>query len=156
VSNTSTIEVIAGLNPTGAPIIERLNVQQNNEGLQVLTAPLFAGVAKHDIISVDNDKHFRILQHSGNLNIRVVSRTDAVQLLDIVAKGIEGLGGEISNQSERFFTITAHVSCEFRKVEAILEHMMKEFPDTSWAYTNVFHPETGEPLNWWVPILSEQ
>lgn len=155
-SSIESVEVIAGISPSGEAIVERVGVTPTEQGLQVLSSPLFAGLAKLDVITVDTKKRFSIVQHGGNLNIRVVSRSNANQLLELVAKGIEELGGEISNQSERFFTITVHVGCEFRNIEKVLEHMMSQFPETSWAYTNVFNNETGEPLNWWGDILSEQ
>ncbi|NVK11754.1 MAG: DUF4265 domain-containing protein [Gammaproteobacteria bacterium] len=155
-SSIESVEVIAGISPSGEAIVERVGVTPTQQGLQVTSSPLFAGLAKLDVITVDSKKKFSIVQHGGNLNIRVVSRSNANQLLEIVAKGVEELGGEISNQSERFFTITVHVGCEFRNIEKVLEHMMSQFPETSWAYTNVFDSETGEPLNWWGNILSEQ
>ena len=118
---------------------------------------MFAAAAKHDVIQLEAAVgHFTIVKRSGNLNLRLVSKHNISHILSEFQAQIEKLGGEVANVSERFFTVTAHVSIGFATIEELMTQIVSQFPDSAWAYTNVFNNETGEPLMWWDDILTEK
>jgi len=157
-SELKTIEVIAGYNPAGQPIIERLDAFEQEAGqFRITNTPVFTGIAKLDLIELTGDAgEFKVLERSGNLSIRVISKANVTQIIDALRGEIEKHDGEIENITDRFFTISCHVSVGFGVIETLLNETLAGFSNSAWAYNNVFCPESSEPLNWWVDILNEQ
>jgi len=157
-SELKTIELIAGINPAGQPIIERLDAFEQEAGqLRITNTPVFTSIAKLDLIElVGASGDFKVIERSGNLSIRVISKDNVVQIIDALRGEIEKHDGELENITDRFFTISCHVSVGFGVIETLLNETLARYPNSAWAYNNVFCPESGEPLNWWVDILNEQ
>lgn len=160
-----TIELIAGRHPNGELIVERLLVspQKTEKTFQLLKSPAFVrGIARGDIIQQrDNPAGaFNILQHSGNLCIRVFSKQDfntaalaAVEQQMTLA--LEKLGGDLDISEQRLRVYSIHVSCGFTAIEDILTECLGQRDDVVWYYGNVYDDASGEPLNWWQSILSQ-
>src|SRR5690606_40683630 len=73
------VELFAGLRPDGQPIVEKLPVRELDNGdLQLVRSPAFVkGLASGDNIRCSADRReIEIIQHSGNLSVRVFSRQD--------------------------------------------------------------------------------
>lgn len=165
IGGESTIDLIAGRHPNGEWIMERLLVSPQDEAatFQLLKSPVFVrGIARGDLVQqLDQPRGaFRILQHSGNLCIRVFSRhgfdsTQSTAVEQSLTADIEKLGGDIDIREPRVLVYSIHVSCGFEAIEKILEQRLAGHDDIAWYYGNVYDPETGEPMNWWQGILSQ-
>ncbi len=152
------IELIAGTNPTGQPIIEQVPVRiLEDEGkLQLVKSPAFIqGLAAGDTITYNADaKDYTLVKRSGHLAIRVFCRGDTEKLAESLGPELEKLGGELDTENERMIIFSAHVSLGFQKIEDILNDHVGEDSDSIWLYGNVYDGE-GKPLNWWQDVVSE-
>jgi hypothetical protein len=155
-----TIELMAGTHPNGEMIVERLlvNPQSQANSYQLLKSPVFVrGIARADVIqSLDKPKGgFKILQHGGNLCIRVFSKVDIDALEQELTPKLEKLGGDLDLKDKNALVYSVHVSCGFSEIEKILNSSIPE-ETSAWFYGNVYDPETGAPLDWWKPILAPE
>lgn len=154
------IELFAGLQPDGQPVVERLPVKVlEDNSCQLVKSPSFIkGIASGDVIKLNKeDRSFELIKRSGNLSIRVFAREDIGQLADDLTAQLEKLGAEIDLENERMLIYSIHVSCGFSAIEKILNDHVGEETDSAWLYGNVYSPEDGvTPLNWWQEILDQK
>ncbi|MGH1470357.1 MAG: DUF4265 domain-containing protein [Cellvibrionaceae bacterium] len=166
------IEVMAGYDPNNNPIVERLQVEVNHNGItddtstgnskptyKLVRSPAFIkGIASGDLITFDNEtKEFEIQKRSGNLSLRIFSRGDTQSLSEHLTPQLEKLGGQQDLETERMLVYSIHVSCGFNSIEEILNQHIGEKTQSMWQYGNVYDPTDGEtPLNWWIDILKPQ
>ena len=161
-----TIELIAGRHPNGELVVEKVLISPQSEenSYQLLKSPLFVrGIARADVIqSLDKPKGaFKVLKHGGNLCLRVFSKeafsSTALSVLEqSLTSDIEKLGGDLDVKEPKALVYSIHVSCGFNAIEKILDDALSPYEDVAWFYGNVYDPETGEPLNWWQPILAPE
>ncbi|QIL90789.1 DUF4265 domain-containing protein [Microbulbifer sp. SH-1] len=156
------IELFAGTNPDGEPVVERLQVRVNDDdSVQLVRSPAFIkGIASGDTIKInrqDPEKPgFDLVKRSGNLAIRVFCRDDSAKLSDQLSPQIEKLGGELDLESPRLLVFSIHVSCGFEEIEKILNSVC-DGANSVWYYGNVYDPVDGQtPLNWWQDILKPE
>jgi hypothetical protein len=156
-----TIELVAGRHPNGDLVLEKLLVspQEQENSFLLLKSPVFVrGIARADVIQqmAEPKGAFKILQHGGNLCIRVFGKQDLSALEQTLTLELEKLGGDLDVSQERLLVYSIHVSCGFNTIEEVLNKHTGNNDDIVWYYGNVYDPENGEPLNWWQPILSEK
>lgn len=155
-----TIELLAGYDSAGKPVVERMQVKVMPEGkLQLVRSPAFVrGLAAGDIIKLAEGQQFEILQRSGNLTIAVYSRGDVRSLSEALTPELEKMGGSLDIETPRMLVYSVHVSLGFQAIEALLNKHMKAAAGAAvWRYGNVYDPADGEtPLNWWLDILKPQ
>ncbi|WP_226644051.1 DUF4265 domain-containing protein [Microbulbifer variabilis] len=153
------IELFAGTNPDGEPVVERLQVRVNeDDSCQLVRSPAFIkGIASGDCIKVDKDtQQFELVKRSGNLAVRVFCRGDSAELSDRLSPQLEKLGGELDLEVPRMLVYSIHVSCGFDKIEEILNSVC-DGANSAWYYGNVYDPKDGQtPLNWWQDILKPE
>ena len=164
IGGQTTLELFAGQHPNGEMIFERVlaTPQSEAESYLLLKSPVFVrGIASGDVIqkmaATDQTSPkgaFKILKHGGNLCIKVFSKDSNEQLEQGLTSAIEKLGGDLDIQEERVLVYSIHVSCGFNAIEKILDEQVGNSPNATWMYGNVYDPNSGEPLNWWQPILS--
>lgn len=154
------IEMLAGYDPEGKPVVERLQVKVTPEdNCQLVRSPAFIrGLASGDIIKLDSDRqHFEIVQRSGNLAVCIYSRGKAIAISECLTPELEKLGGHLDLETERMLVYSIHVSLGFSTIEALLNKHVGESSQSIWQYGNVYDPADGEtPLNWWLDILKPQ
>ena len=154
------IELFAGLGAKGQPIVEKLQVRELENGqLQLVQSPAFVkGLASGDVIRCDSpNQEFEIVQHSGNLSIRVFSRDDINVVAEALTPELEKLGGELDVETPRMLVYSIHVSCGFNTIETILNRYVGHDGSGAWMYGNVYDPVDGETLlNWWQDILKPE
>lgn len=160
-SQEQSIELLAGNHPNGEVIIERVLVapQAQKNCYLLLKSPVFVrGIARGDIIEQMSEPKgaFRIQQHAGNLCVRVFCKNDISELEQKLSIEIEKLGGDKDIQDKHTLIYSIHVSCGFTAIEKLFNEQLKDFPDAAWFYGNVYDPISGEPLNWWQPMLSPE
>lgn len=156
-----TIELIAGRHPNGEIIAERVLVspQPQESSFLLLKSPVFVrGIARGDVIQ-QMDKPagaFKVLQHAGNLCVRVFSKQTNDKIEQTLTSALEKLGGDLDVHEPRALVYSIHVSCGFGIIEQILNDALASHEDCGWVYGNVYDPETNEPLNWWQSILAPE
>lgn len=154
------IELFAGLGADGKPIVEQLHVRERDDGnLQLVQSPAFAkGLACGDIVKKLSDTlEFDLIQRSGNLSIRVFSRSDIQSIAEQLTPELEKLGGELERETPRMLLYFIHVSCGFSAIEAILNEFVGRDGQSAWMYGNVYDPTDGQtPLNWWLDLLKPE
>ncbi len=172
------IPLIAGYNDNNEPVVEQVSVVPvadagqkpvtdpaallSKAGLEqpvefrLTKSPAFIrGLAADDRIRypVDNPTTCDLLEHSGNLSVRVFSKHNTEELDQALTPEIELIDGRIDISSPGLLVYTIHVSIGFQQIEAVLNKVLAGFPDTIWFYGNVYDPEDGvTPLNWWQDI----
>ncbi|MBC53856.1 MAG: phosphotyrosine protein phosphatase [Gammaproteobacteria bacterium] len=167
--DTIQIPLIAGYNDNNEPVVEQVSVvpvagagQSPKTGLdhpgefRLSKSPAFIrGLAADDRIRypVDNATTYDLLEHSGNLSVRVFSKHNTEELDQALTPELELIDGRIDAASPGLLVYTIHVSIGFQQIEAVLNKVLAGFPDTIWYYGNVYDPEDGvTPLNWWQDI----
>jgi hypothetical protein len=153
------IELFAGIGANGAPIVEKLPVRELESGdLQLVQSPAFAkGLASGDILRCSSHtREFEIVQRSGNLSLRVYSKTPIIDWADALMADLEKLGAELDLETPRMLVFSIHVSCGFAAIEALLNQSVLG-EERSWMYGNVYDPEDGvTPLDWWQALLKPE
>ncbi|OFE13257.1 hypothetical protein PHACT_09010 [Pseudohongiella acticola] len=176
--DTIQIPLIAGYNDNNEPVVEQVNVVSlpvagrqpvtdpeallSKAGLEqpgefrLTKSPAFIrGLAADDRIRypVDNAATYELLEHSGNLSVRVFSKHNTEELDQALTPELELIDGRIDISSPGLLVYTIHVSIGFQQIEDVLNRTLTRFPDTIWYYGNVYDPEDGvTPLNWWQDI----
>lgn len=171
-SSLQVLELIAGYNPEGQAIVEKIPVRVlEHEGAENLTeqeqaklgqfqlvkSPAFIkGLASGDCINyLAEERDYQLVERSGNLCIRVFCRGDIANLSDALSPQLEKLGAEHDTETERMLIFSAHVSLGFSAIEAILNDHIGEESDSIWMYGNVYKEDGQTPLNWWQDVVSE-
>jgi len=158
------IELFAGTNADGEPVVERLQVRVNeDDSCQLVRSPAFIkGIASGDTIKLNkredgqNAQEFELVKRSGNLAVRVLCRGDSAALSDQLTPQLEKLGGELDMETPRLLVYSVHVSCGFDNIEKILNSAC-DGANSVWYYGNVYDPQDGQtPLNWWQDILKPE
>lgn len=160
IAGQHTLELAVGKHPNGELIIERVLVspQPEADSFVVLKSPVFVrGVARGDVIKrLGKSKGaFEVLQHSGNLNVRVYTKANNDLVEQALTSALEKLGGDLDVHEPRVLVYSIHVSCGFTAIETILNEVIVDNGQAQWLYGNVYDPLDGEPLNWWQPILDQ-
>jgi hypothetical protein len=159
INGESIIELIAGRHPNGEYVVERIlvNPQPEERTYQLLKSPVFVrGIARGDIVQ-QLDKPagaFTVKKHVGNLCVRVLSKQSLTLLEQALTGEFEKLGGDLDVQEDKILVYSIHVGYGFDAIEKLLNEQLASYPEANWFYGNVYDPESGEPLNWWLPILA--
>lgn len=152
------IEILAGTDPKGQPVMERLQVKAKGKDQYILIkSPAFVkGLAAGDTVKLNREaKQFDVVEHGGNLCIRLFSRGDIRALADNITPELEKLGGDLDLETPRMLVYSIHVSCGFKAIEDIFNRHTGD--RDAWVYGNVYDPSDGNtPLNWWLPILEPE
>ena len=158
-SALQVIELFAGFNSAGEPVVERLPVKVlEDDSCQLVKSPAFIkGIASGDVIKLQKgSREFTLVRRAGNLAIRVFTRVDSEEIAEQITPKLEKLGGELDHESPRLLIYTIHVSCGFTQIETILNAAC-DGETCAWMYGNVYDPEDGQtPLNWWQEILQPE
>lgn len=158
-SSLQVIELFAGHDPAGQPFVEKLQVDMDDKQQgRLISSPAFVkGLARGDLIRFDSQtQQCEIIQRSGNLCIRVISKDNIAPLAEAITAELEKLGGQLDIETPRLLVYSIHVSCGFKAIEEILGRYVRS-PQSIWLYGNVYDPQDGEtPLNWWLDILQPE
>ncbi len=152
------LELFAGIHPANRqPIFEQVLATplEKENHYKLLKSPLFvSGLAALDSVELTPEARgrFTLVERGGNLAIRVFLREPNEALEQGLTGEIEKLGGSIDVNSERALVYTIHFGVGFASIEKLLNHWIQT-GHAKWTYGNVYHPETGEPLNWWQDLL---
>ncbi len=153
------IEMFAGHDPSGKPIAEKLQVQMDeNDVATLVKSPAFVkGIARGDQMKLNRSSgQFELQQRSGNLCIRVFSKSAIAPIEEAITSELVKLGGDLDLETPRMLVYSIHVSCGFTAIESILDRFVRP-PESAWLYGNVYDPDDGQtPLNWWLDILKPE
>jgi hypothetical protein len=155
-SQSQQIPIIAGYNDNGDAIVEQVDVNPvsgQNDQFRLAKSPAFAkGLAADDLIRypADNKAGYELLEHSGNLSVRVFSKHDITELDQTLTPEMELIDGKCDVCSPGLLVYSIHVSIGFKRIEEVISSVLSRFPDSIWYYGNVYDPDDGQtPLNWW-------
>lgn len=153
------LDLLAGTHPNGQPVLEQVPAQPAGQPNQyyLLQSPLFAtGGASGDLIELlpNNPGRFRVRQHSGQLAVLVMRRDGVAGLAQELTPAVEKLGGRLDVQSPRALVYSIHVAVGFRNIERLFDTLVGAAGEAAWSYGNVYDPASGEPLEWWEPLLN--
>lgn len=166
---TLHIPLIAGYRPDGEGIVEQVAVTPvPNDGkskttdaaahYRLLRSPAFVrGLAAGDKISfpADTAEGYKLIQRSGNLCLRVLSKSNIDEVLQALTPEIELLDGILDIETPRLLVYSIHVSIGFQAIELLLDRISGQFAGTLWYYGNVYDPTDGvTPLDWWQAFLA--
>ncbi|GAA4093458.1 DUF4265 domain-containing protein [Zhongshania borealis] len=152
------LELFAGIHPgNNQPIFEKvLATPLTNAGeYRLLKSPLFVrGLAALDTVKINEDARgrFSLIEHSGNLCVRVFLRQPNEDLEVQLTAEIEKLGGSMDIKTDRAIAYSIHFGVGFSSIEELLNKWANS-DQAKWVYGNVYDPETGDPLNWWQALL---
>lgn len=126
---------------------------------QLLRSPLYATeVASGDVIRVINHDsgEFEIVVRGGNVCVQfylgesdVDDAEATTRIAKAVARDIEPLGGSIDAQTPGLIAFTIPVGVGFPAIERVFAAAAGQYTGAEWQYSNVYDPETGDPLGWW-------
>jgi len=167
---TLRIPLIAGYRPDGEGIVEQVTVTPvDDDGkptsakstvvqYRLLRSPAFVrGLASGDKISFPSDspEGYELIQRSGNLCLRVLSKSNIDEVLQVLTPEIELLDGILDVETPRLLVYSIHVSIGFQAIELLLDRISGQFAGTLWYYGNVYDPADGvTPLDWWQAFLA--
>ena len=150
---------VAGFNADDQPVFESLEVEllsADNDEVRLLRSPLLTrNLAAGDKLKVVNaaGAEYELLERSGNLSIRVLSRENVEPLEQQLTPKIEKLGGALDHSNSRALVYTIHVSIGFKPIEDALNDACAQFEGAMWNYGNVYDPEDGTtPMEWWIDL----
>ena len=157
---TGWIQLVAGTDNEGMPVLEKLPVKILEMGqFDLLQSPLFVrDLAAGDIFTCDSDNpaDYRVLRRSGNLAIRVFRKAGIDTLEEELTPEVEKLGGSLDLKTDRALVYSLHVNIGFADIERLLDGIMARFTDSVWYYGNIYDREDGvTPLNWWDAFLDQ-
>ena len=157
----SVLELFAGLDPSGQPVMEKVPVLPGSEPGQhhVLKSPLFVrNLARGDTFQVDpsGQGRFRVRERSGYLALRVFRREGIGQVEEWLAPQVEKLEGSCDLATSNALVFSVHVNNGFAAIEQLFDNAASTFAGTLWYYGNVYDPKDGvTPLNWWDDFINQ-
>jgi hypothetical protein len=153
------LPLIAGYTPQGEAMVEQVPavlIEDSRDQYRVQKSPAFVrGLAADDKIRypVDDKAGWELVEHSGNLSVRVFSKHNTDELDTSLTPEIELIDGKLDLKTPRALVYSIHVSIGFQKIEEVLNKTLTRFPESVWYYGNVYDPEDGvTPLNWWQEV----
>ena len=157
---TKWIQLVAGTDSQGSPVLEKLEVKLTDVGaFELLRSPLFVrDLAAGDIFSCapDNPADYQVIKRSGNLAIRIFRKTDIEPLEMFLTPEVEKLGGSLDCKTERALAYSLHVNIGFADIERLFDSAMAKFQDSVWYYGNIYDRQDGvTPLHWWDEFLNK-
>lgn len=149
------IKIHAGVASSGRPVHEELpasRVPGPGRCYQLEVSPALAqGVAAGDVISLDDDGSFEVVERSGNLCVQVYSEGpfDGRTVAEFVER-VVAIGGRHDGQDARVIVFSIPVTIGFVLIQETLDELVSGVVGVSWYYGNVYDPSDGTaPLNWW-------
>ncbi|GKT26893.1 DUF4265 domain-containing protein [Acidovorax sp. SUPP3334] len=155
--NFSIIKILAGHNKNG-PVHEELPAKQLDDGAyRLLASPgLVLGLAKNDLISLNQEGEARLLRHGGNFCIQIYLEnpdqakiSKAAEIIDSKLSGtIDGTGGGV-------IAFSVPISNGFQKTNDTFDQI-SSLLGSEYYYTNVYKNLGGindETLTDWAEQL---
>lgn len=157
---TGTMQLVAGTDSRGAPVLEKLGVALLGDGqFELLRSPLFVrDLAAGDIFTCNenNPADYRVLRRSGNLAIRIFRKSDIAEVEEALTPEVKKLGGSLDLQTDRALVYSLHVNIGFGPIEQLFDGAMARFRDAVWYYGNIYDRADGvTPLHWWDAFLNQ-
>jgi hypothetical protein len=141
----------------GAEEVPARRVRENE--WEILRSPLYAtALASGDVIRIVNGAtgEFEVIAHGGNVCIQFYlaeSAADDAQATRMVAEAIERdvapLRGSVDAYTPGLIAVTVPANAGFPAIERALAAAADRYPGSQWQYSNVYDPNTGDPLRWW-------
>ena len=145
----ATIGLLAAFKQTGEPVHEELPARPLGAGVwRLMSTPgLVLGVAADDVVRVDDDGSFEVLERGGNVAVQVYTQQPQAEVEKLLAE-VEGNGGWLDGyHAGRLAVFTFPVTTGFEAIESIVSAYTRRHEE-EWYYGNVYDDQ-DQPLNWW-------
>lgn len=157
---TGTIQLVAGTDSQGRPIMEKLPVAlRDQDQFELLRSPLFVrDLAAGDFFTCeqDNPADYRVTRRSGNLAIRVFRKDGIDEVEEFLTPEVEKLEGSLDLKTDHALVYSLHVNIGFGPIEQLFDGAMAKFHDAVWYYGNIYDRADGvTPLHWWDAFLNQ-
>lgn len=149
--------IVIDADPPGAEVVPARRVDGNE--WELLRSPLYAtDVAAGDTIRIADAETgaFEIAKRGGNICVQFYlgeAEADDADATNKVASIIESklspLGGRVDGTTPGLITCTVGVRAGFPAIEALFNDAVEQSPGAQWQFSNVYDPESGDPLGWW-------
>lgn len=148
------VSLLAGTAKDGSPRTEMTPAEKLGASrYRILGTPGLAnGCAEGDIVIVEHDGSFDVIERGGNIAIHVYPAGPlGDEVLSDLKQRFGVLGGRVEYPPDtRFVAITVPSAAGFPKIEAAMDDAMRH-PSASaveWYFGNVYD-DAGTPLEWW-------
>jgi hypothetical protein len=120
---------------------------------RLLHSPGFVdGVAAGDEIELlDSAGSFRILRRGGNVAIHLFSESPIAPVRAQLDREVRArLSGRVDGGIERGLVFTVPVSTGLPVIAGFFDDFVRSHPGMTWSYNNIYDPESGKLLEWWL------
>lgn len=129
-------------------------IEENNGRWRLANSPgMIPGLAAGDVISLNSNlpAGFLLHEHGNNFCVHFfIHPRDFNRAKQEAVAAVEEIGGWLDALMGRTgFSFTLPVDIGFPPLETCFNTLQDNFSDSRWLYSNVYDPETNEPLNWW-------
>ncbi|GKT02175.1 DUF4265 domain-containing protein [Acidovorax sp. SUPP3434] len=155
--NFSIIKILAGHNKNG-PVHEELPAMPLDDGsYRLLASPgLALGLAKNDLISLNEEGKARLLKHGGNFCIQIyLENLDEAKISRITELVHSKLAGSIDGTGGGALAFSIPISNGFEKTNDIFDQV-RSITESEYFYSNIYkNPENpnDETLTDWADKL---
>jgi hypothetical protein len=143
------VHLTIGKSQDGKPAFEPVHAIHLGESRYRVefTPGLAYGIAAGDEIELGADGVYIVVARSGNIAVRVLSRSPLEIEPELTAQ-VASVGGRLDGMVPRGLAYTIPYRAGFNAIEKIFNSYAREHPKAVWEYGNVY-AEDGTPLNWW-------
>jgi hypothetical protein len=141
-SDVDAVEILAGRNSQGDPVLESIPAEKLASGIyRLLASPgLALGAAAGDEVEVHADGSFTVVKRGGNLAIHVLAETfDPNALADLEAR-VRAVGGYLDGGHDRLRVFTIPATMRLPTVEALFSGFASQNPGAEWWVGNTHDP----------------
>jgi hypothetical protein len=142
------------------PGIEQVPARRaGNAEWVLLKSPLYAmAVAAGDTIRLANPEsgEFEIVRRGGNVCVQFYlghttgdESEQTERVAQLIVRELVPIAGRMDAKTSGLISFTIPVDVGFPTIESVFLSAVERFPGSEWQYSNVYDPETGEPLCWW-------
>ena len=119
----TAINLVAGQKTSGELVLEEVLVTREGAGrFRIEATPgLVLGVARGDVIVIDTERSFTVVERGGNLAIHVYGPH---HLVDEVTEAVRALGGSLDGHAPGLTAFTVPVAAGFVAVETLFDRLV--------------------------------
>lgn len=133
--NLTTIDLLAGHDETGEPVVESLHAFAHSDGtFELLVSPLLvSGVASGDHVALGTDATFEVTARNGNLAVQTLGDWE----IEFFAPKVVELGGRLDGDAGgQAAAFTFPGSIEIDSIRALFDGEAASNPDRTWRIAN--------------------
>lgn len=157
-TSKGTVKLLVEMGPSGRPVFENVPARSTAPGVWILEASpgLAMGTASGDVVKVDPDGSFRVIERAGNIAIHVGAPRGAEDHLNELTARLQTLGGWFDGRgwtkdgTNSLSVYTVPIGAGFTAIQEACDAFAASVSGGEWYYANIYDPADDKtPLNWW-------